>query len=312
MPGSIPDPIPAECPEADRQPGLFDEPRAVSMREVKAEARRRPDLFDERDGAGAHLSPIAPARPAPLAPATLSDDDLTAGLTVAGPSDIDVLCGEIAARSLSAAVPALEALWRRFHGFGIRSPLREQRAVLETLARLEDPEARAALRRIVLSPGLPVPLQPAALCAAADAGLVLPASFVAGLLDRDDPVLRGAAFDLAPAANVPAQRLRDGLSDGVASIRYAAAVALAHRGDASGRDVLVAALAYAPSTAVVEALGAIGDDEAIVALGRCAMRHSAIAPRVIAVLRDMGNPRADRLAARLEAERARPNAGNAW
>ena len=131
----------------------------------------------------------------------------------------------------------------RFHGFGIHSPLREQRAVVETLARLEGPEARAALRRIVLSPGLPVPFQPAALYAAAYAGLVLPASFV----DHDEPVLRGAAFDLTPAANVPAQGLRDGLSNGVASIRCAAAVALAHRGDASGRKVLVAALANTTS-----------------------------------------------------------------
>ena len=58
-------------------------------------------------------------------------------------------------------------------------------------------------------------------------------------------------------------------------------------------------------------LGAIADDEAIVAVGRCAIRRSAVAPGVIAVLRDMGNPRACRLAARLEADNATPIAGNA-
>ncbi len=311
MPGPMSDPVPAERPEADRQPGLFDEPRAMSMRKVRAETDCQPDLFDERDAADIRPSPEVPARPAPPAAATLPDDDLIGRLLDAGPSEIDAFCGEIAARSLSAAVPALEALWRRFHGFGIHNPLREQRAVVETLARLEGPEARAALKRIVLSPGLPEPLQPTALRAAADAGLVLPAPFVEGFLGHTDAAVRGAAFDLAPAAKVPAQRLRDGLSDGVASIRCTTAVALACQGDASGRDVLVAALANAPSTAIVEALGAIGDDEAIVALGRCAMRHSAHAPEVIAVLRDMGNPRACRLAARLEADNATPIAGNA-
>ena len=154
------------------------------------------------------------------------------------------------------------------------------------------------------------PLNIDALCGgtAADTGLVLPASFVTGFLDRDDPAVRGAASDLAPAANVPAFRLRDSLSDGVASIRRAAVVALAHRGH---RDKLIIALANAPSAAVAEALGAIGDDEAIVALGHFAIRHSAAAPSVITVLRYMVPPRADRLAARLEAECARPITGNA-
>lgn len=270
---------------------------------------RQPDLFDEGGRADADPRWTGPARPAPPEPATLGDGELIGRLAVAGPSEIDALCEEIVARFLSAAVPALEALWRRFHGFGIDRPLREQRAVVETLARLEGPEARAALRRIVLSPSLPVPLLPTALRTAADAGLVLPSAFVAGFLDHDNLALRGAAFDLASAANVPAPRIRDGLSDGVASIRLAAAVALAHRGDASGRDVLIAELANAPSIAIMEALGTIGDDEAVVALGRCAMRHSDIAPVIIAILRDMDSPRAERLVGRLEADPERSNKG---
>lgn len=272
---------------------------------------RQPDLFDERRWADAGSRPAGPSRPASPAPASLSDDGLIGRLADASPSDIDALCAEIAVRSLQAAVPALELLWRRFHGFGIDRPLREQCAVLETLARLSGPEARAALRRIVLSPGLPTALLPDALRAAADAGLALPASFVAGFLGHADAAARRAAFDLAPGARVPTLRLRDGLSDPEPSIRRAAAVAMANGGDASGRDVLLAELASAPSIDIVEALGAIGDDEAIVALGRCAMRHPAFAPGVIAALRDMGNARAERLAARLEAERAWPITGNA-
>ena len=275
----------------------------------RPDANRQPDLFDARGRADVRQLPERPARSTAPVLASLTDDDLIELLSDAGPSDIDALCHEIAARSLPAAVPALEALWRRFHGFGIERPLREQRAVLETLARLDGSESRAALRRIVLRPDVPTPLLPIALRAAADAGLVLSAAFVAGFLDRDDPAVRGAAYDLALAAGVSAPRLRGGMSERVAPIRRAAAVALAHRGDAAGRDVLIAALATAPSIMIVEALGAIGDDEAIVALGRCAMQHAAFAPSVIAVLRDTGNARAGRLAARLEAERARPITG---
>lgn len=289
MPGPIPVPVPAERSEADRQPDLFDEGRWTN----------------------AGPPPKGPVRPVSPGPATLDDGELIGRLAVAGPSEIERLCKEIVVRSLSAAVPALEALWRRFHGFGMHRPLREQRAVVETLARLEGPEAKAALRQTVLSPSLPIPLLPAALRAAADAGLVLSPAFVAGFLDHDNPAVRGPAFDLASAANVPAPRIRDGLSDGVASIRLAAAVALAHRGDAAGEGVLIAELANAPSIAIVEALGMIGDDEAIVALGRCAMRHAALAPDAIAVLRDLDSPRAERLVARLEADIERLNTGKA-
>ena len=277
----------------------------------RPEAARQPDLFEERGSTDVGQPRERPARSTASPPASLTDDDLIERLADAGPSDVDALCAEIAARSLPAAVPALEALWRRFHGFGIEQPLAEQRAVLAALARLDDPGARAALRRIVLRPDLPTALLPAALGTAADAGLVLPAVFVAGFLKSGDPAVRKSAFDLVPGANVPAPQLRGGLSDEVASIRLAAAVALAQRGDASGRDVLIAGLATAPSGALIEALGAIGDDEAIVALGRCATRHAALAPSVIATLREMGDARAGRLAARLEGAREQRVTGTA-
>ena len=54
--------------------------------------------------------------------------------------------------------------------------------------------------------------------------------------------------------------------------------------------------------AVLGALAAIGDDGAIVHLGRCAERHPALAGAVVAALRDMESTRAERLAVRLEAQ----------
>ncbi|MCY4191708.1 MAG: hypothetical protein OXD42_10390 [Rhodospirillaceae bacterium] len=270
---------------------------------------RQPDLFDERGGGGIGPSPQTPAHPALPAPAMLSDEALVARVADGGLSDIHALCREVAVRSLASAVPALERLWSRFHGFGVGRPLREQVAVLETLAGLEYPEARAALRRIVLDPSLPASFWPTVLRAAAEARLFLPAAFVADFLGHADMAVRRAAFDLAPAAKVPAHRLREGLFDGDALIRVTAAAALAQLGDAAGLDALLAELARSPTSGIIDALGMIGGDEVIVALGRCAMRHAAFVPVVIAVLSDMGDPRADRLADRLRSEPAQPNAG---
>ena len=230
---------------------------------------------------------------------TLSDGKLIALLADAVPSEVRAVCSEIAARSLDDAVPALEALWRRFVGFGIDSPLAEQLAVLDTLARLDRPAARALLRRIVAR-GLPASLVPAALRAAIRARLVLPAGYVAPLLEHEDAAVRCSAFALAERARVPADRLRIGLSDCAPAIRRAAAIALAHRGHSEARATLLGELERSPSEALIHALAAIPDEDTIVHLGRCALRNPVLAPAVIDVLREMESSRAARLARRLE------------
>ena len=145
-------------------------------------------------------------------------------------------------------------------------PLVEQRAVLGALARLDCGPARAALKRIVLSKGLPASQLP-----------------------------------VAPKAGVPDVALRAGLRDASAPVRRAAAIALGTLGAGAAGSALIAELARDPSRKVIEALAAIGDDEAIVHLGRCAERDPALAGIVSDVLRDMESGRAVRLAARLEA-----------
>ena len=268
--------------------------------EDRAIAADQLDLFDERPR-GAARRPPAPV--APVAPPAdrLTDGELIAAVAQAGPSTVGPLCAEIVSRSLETAVPALESLWRRFAGFGVCTPLAEQLAVLATLARLGGEAARAGLRRIVLSQGLPASLLPAALRAAADAGLALPAAFVAPLLDHGDTDVREPAFELAPGAGVRADLLREGLRDRSASIRRSAAIAMGNRGLAEAGPVLIAELARDPSTAVIEALAAIADDDAVVHLGRCAERHPSLAGAVVVSLRHMESERAARLARRLEA-----------
>ena len=243
--------------------------------------------------------------PTTSAPAVteLSDGALIVMLPQAGRANVEALTDEVVSRSLAEAVPALEALWRRFSGFGVKTPYPEQRAVLSTLARLEGETARSALQAIVLSKGLPASLLPAAARAAAEAGLGLPAAFVAPLLAREDAAVRESAFALAVKAGIGSDGLRDGLTDPTPAVRRLAAIAMGMRGDAEAREPLVDELKRNPTAEVIEALAGIGDDDAIVHLGRCSERHPALAESVIAALRDLESPKAERLVQRLESAR---------
>lgn len=264
----------------------------------------QPDLFGERGHAGeAQARREGDAGKGPTA-GELSDDELLDMLPRSGMSDAEALCSEVVSRSLEEAVPALESLWRCFVGFGIETPCPEQLAVLNALALLNGKAAGAALERIVLSDRLPGSLLPAALRAAADAGLALPAGFLAPRLGHGDDAVRGPAFELALQARgeLPVRPLRDGLADPVASIRRHAAVAMGNRGDGEAKDLLIGELARNPSTDVIEALAAIRDDDAIVHLGRCAKDHPAFDRVVVEALRGMESPKAQRLAERIEAD----------
>ena len=153
----------------------------------------------------------------------------------------------------------------------------------------------------MLSKGLPASLLPLAMQAAAEAALSLPAGFVGPLLDHEDASVRAAAFALAPRAGVPVELLREGLSDPSSPVRRLAAIALGIAGDAAAVAPLVAELECAPSAEVIEALTMIGDEDAIVHLGRFAGNHRALAGTVLDALRDMDSERAQRLVRHLEA-----------
>ena len=266
----------------------------------------QPDLFDDRHGRiEGEAVPVPGTPPAGPAVAELADGALIAMLPHAGRANVETLCAEVVSRSLAEAVPALEALWRRFSGFGVKTPYPEQRAVLSTLARLESEAARAALQAIVRSKELPASLLPAAARAAAEAGLGLPAAFVAPLLAHEDSTVREPAFALAVEAGIGSDGLRDGLTDPSPAVRRLAAIAMGMRGDAEAREPLVDELERNPTAEVIEALSVIGDDDAIVHLGRCAANRPALAESVIAALHDVESTKAERLVSRLEAARPR-------
>ena len=176
-----------------------------------------------------------------------SDNALVATIPLADLSNVEALCAQVVSRSLDAAVPALEALWHRFAGFGIEAPLLEQRVVLGILAQLDGEAPRNALKGIVLSKNLPGSLLPAAFRAAADAGLTLPAGFVESHLDHEDVAVREPVFRHSFEAGVPAHLLRDGLPDPSAPVQRSAAIAMGNRGDVAARQPLLDELARKPA-----------------------------------------------------------------
>jgi hypothetical protein len=80
--------------------------------------------------------------------ADLDDEALIAAIP---PANLGVHCSstEAARRRLAAAIPALEALCRRFAGFGIDRVVTEQSAVLRALAVIGGRDAPQALSRLI-------------------------------------------------------------------------------------------------------------------------------------------------------------------
>src|SRR5271166_3744374 len=108
---------------------------------------RQLDLFDAA-GRGADPSRMPADRPRLIAEA-LNDDDLVAAIPGASLEDCHAVTREAVRRRLGVAVSALEALCRRFRGFGLEHTVPEQVAALQALAGLGGPEAAAAVTRII-------------------------------------------------------------------------------------------------------------------------------------------------------------------
>ena len=106
------------------------------------------DLFA---GAGAHLDHIAaPRADRPrLVASELDDDALIAAIPYASVRESSNLAAEAGRRRLGA-IDALEALCRRFQGFGLEHLIPEQAAALQALAIIGGSEAACAVTRIIV------------------------------------------------------------------------------------------------------------------------------------------------------------------
>jgi hypothetical protein len=85
-----------------------------------------------------------------VAPESLDDAALIAAIPDAGLADCRALAAEAGRRRLLPAIPALEALCRRFRGFGLHHPLPDQVAALSALAAVGGHDAAAAVSRIIV------------------------------------------------------------------------------------------------------------------------------------------------------------------
>ena len=181
--------------------------------------------------------------------------------------DCHALCAEAGRRRLIAAIPALEALCRRFKGFGLEHAVPEQIAALRGLAAISTREAAAAVSRIIAEnvvqgPGLHDAVRAAVLleCRLSPA-VSLP------LLRHKDARVRAAACRVARTHADVMPVLVDLLDDLHRLVAVAAACALGRAGRVEAQPALARLLRDEP-TAEVDAVSPLADDDCIVQLGR--------------------------------------------
>ena len=245
------------------------------------------DLFGERG----HDVADASSPREDIDPTELDDHELIEQLPKATLSNVHALCEQVTQRGLGdAAVPALEALWLRFRGFGITSPLIEQLLALNTLGSIGGGPARDVIQRVIDAKDLPACLFPHALQAAVTSRLHVPLRLVLPWLEHEDPMVRAPAFTLAQRTQPPAHVMEAGLTDPYALVRRSALVAMGNLGHKGARPGLLAELNRNPTSEIVFALVAIADEDVIRHLGRCAMQNEALHPIIVEELEMLDTP----------------------
>jgi hypothetical protein len=254
------------------------------------------DLFSRRAAPRDQQLPEATIRPA-IRWETLDDDCLVAGLGDAGIRESIALIAEIGRRRLAAAIPALEALCRRFAGFGLDRVLPEQAAALDALSAIGGSDAARAVARLIAKGVVQGPSLQRAVSAAARLRAKLPAALVLELLGHRDPQIRADAcrcVGAGPEAAVPLSELVDDLHPYVA---VAAASALGRLGRSEVRPLLVRFLREKPSAELIDAIAPIADEECIILLGRLADACPDLSQAALDALDGIDHPRAEKLAA---------------
>ena len=255
------------------------------------------DLFGER---GTGCSTIAPSS-AEVDPKDLDDQKLIEQIPKANLSNIHTLCTQIVERDLGdEAVPGLVALWNRFKGFGIISPLPEQRLALQTLGEIGTLAAQTEIRKILAGPPLPDSLLPVALHAATTAKLNPPLRYITPWLEHEAPLVRALAFTLIQTANPSLNILETGLSDPEPSVRRAALITAGNMGLPVAKAGLLGELRKNPTSQILQALFAIADEEIIVITGRFALENTRFHDLIINELTELEDPKASKIVRRIK------------
>jgi hypothetical protein len=252
---------------------------------------RQLDLFS---AAGIPVSDDATAAPNPphLAPGNLDDATLAASLSTAHLADCRALCAEVCRRKLTTAIPALEALCRRFKGFGLEHAVPEQIAALSALAAINTPEAAAAVSRIIADSVVQGPGLHDAVDAALHLGCRLPPAISVALLRHNTAQLRAAACRCARPHPDVIPLLIDLLDDLQEPVAVAAACALGRIGRIEARPMLARLLRDKPTEEVIDAVSSVADEDCIVRLGRIARIDPTLSIAAIAALDLIEHPRA--------------------
>jgi hypothetical protein len=252
---------------------------------------RQLDLFSDA-GLRDAVPTMALSQPPRLVPSNLDDAALVATLPRARVADCHALSDEAGRRRLIAAIPALEALCRRFKGFGLEHKVPEQIAALNGLTTISTREAAAAVSRIITDNVVRGPGLRDAVHAAARLECRLPPATSMALLRHDDTQVRAAACGcVRPHADV-IQLLIELLDDLNGEVVLAAACALGRAGRIEARPTLARLLWEAPTIEIIEAISPLADEDCIVQLGRIARTNPELSAAAVNALDAIDNPRA--------------------
>lgn len=226
----------------------------------------------------------------PVHVAELSDAELIESIPSAGLSNCIALTEEAAHRGLRAAVPALEALCRRFRGFGLHRAVPEQISSLQALAAIGGTDAAAAVRRLIATQVVQGPGLCEAVRAAASLRCRLPEDVAVVVLRHADPEVRAPACRCVPNTRRVVDVLLQLLGDLHEPVAMAAACTLGRIGRAEALPALLQSLRRAPCAEVIEAVARLADEEVVVLLGRIARSHATLREAALAALEDIDTP----------------------
>jgi hypothetical protein len=221
-------------------------------------------------------------------PSALADEALLAALPYTRLSDLPAIIAEALARRLPGTVPAVEALARRFMGFSRNCAIPEQAIALDALVACGGREAAQAVTRLITRSVIEGPGLPAAVSAAAELDARIPSDALDPLLRHDLPEVRAAACACAGSRSAPL--LIELLADLHPQVACSAACALGRLGYREARPMLTRLLAQSPTPELIEALGLVADEEALVLLGRFGRRHPHLKEAVLTALESADSP----------------------
>jgi hypothetical protein len=260
----------------------------------------RPQQLDLFAHSGLRDEPTSPAQSPPVAEAVAgrSDADLIAALPDAiGVAGRPVIT-EVGRRRLAGAILGLEAVCRRFKGFGLESRVAEQAEVLQALSAIGGRDAAAAVTRLISESVVQGPNLVIAVAAAAALRCRLPAGVACALLQHADPATRAAAACCAPEHPTTVPVMIALLEDLHPPVVAAAVHTLGQWGRAEARPALLRLLDTDPTADLIAAAVGVADEAVIVALGRIGRMRPELTSAVLDALGEIDDPRAGALLAR--------------